>query len=178
MVVILFGAVFLFLPIILAIVSYWGGYDDLGEALWTWFLAVIVTGIVLAVAGGISFGIVSTGHVDGVKTRTSHLQALDTGSSVEGQSYFLGGAYVEGKRVLNYIVEKKDENGKTYSAVKQVNADKARIYQDAVDGSTVTIKTPHRENGWFIPGPIDGDSTYEFHVPKGSVLDSYKVTNK
>lgn len=102
---------------------------------------------------------------------TVDLRSMGSGDSVSGRSYFLGGGYVEGKKVLSYISAESDGA----SVLRSVNADQSRVYEDT-DKPTVTIKSFDKHIWWLAPFPTDSTKNYVFHVPKGTVSDSFTMT--
>ena len=97
------------------------------------------------------------------------LRALAVGDGIQGQ-FFLGSGSVDGERVLNYVVQRDG-----YATLEQVDADKALIFEG--EG------TPHVESTervldawWAAPFPLIGMTTgYQFHIPAGSIIESYSV---
>lgn len=111
-------------------------------------------------------------NVDLVNEKTAGLKALGTSSKAQGR-FFLGSGYVDGKRVLNYIQQADDGAMK----VSQTEADDALIFEGS-DSATVTTKHYDYNNGWIIPWPIGSTDKYDFHVPSGSVTESYTIDNE
>lgn len=101
----------------------------------------------------------------------SDLVALGTESSVEGRFYFLGGGWIDGKRVFNYTVD----HGAYYTA-EQVDASVSRVYDDEDDAPYVIARSWRREMPWWLaPGSLNIGSSYDFHIPEGSVVREYEV---
>lgn len=102
---------------------------------------------------------------------TVQLRALGSDSSISGRSYFLGGGYIEGKRVLSYIRQNDDGS---FTAT-QVDAAKSKIWEDGSATPTLTIHYWFADHWWLAPsaGPID--TSYEFRIPTGSVAETFEV---
>lgn len=113
--------------------------------------------------------------VGGTQTVTSSqpLVALRTSSSVEGR-FFLGTGTVDSKPVIRYIVLADDGA----ALLSEVEARQARIYQDEEDAPRVDRGSRVLDNPWIAPFPVSlgAGTAYYFHVPAGSVLESYEVT--
>lgn len=175
--------VLVILVIIAPIATFIFNVDEGG--IWAAFLSVIALVVAGVVSLFIFLGVVSVG--DGPRLRDSvtnkhTLQAIDTGSGVEGQ-FFLGGGTVDGERVINYIYTARDADGQTYSKVDQQDASDSRIYEDLNEDDTpfVETRTTQYLNRWIAPhwlGGLPKDSVNEFHVPKGSVLENYQISNR
>lgn len=108
-----------------------------------------------------------------VGEKTQQLRALGNANGLEGRSYFLGGGYVKDKRVLNFITN--NEGGAI--KVERADAEDSVIYEDSTAAS---VKVTHVDyvNGWIAPFPLGDSHKYEFHIPAGSVVESYTLDNK
>ncbi|MBT2587966.1 hypothetical protein [Arthrobacter sp. ISL-95] len=104
---------------------------------------------------------------------TQQLRALGNASGLEGRSYFLGGGYIEDKRVLNYITQSEDGAIR----VERSDASDSTIYEGS-ETATVNIKVVDASNPWISPWPLDTKYIYEFRIPSGSVVESYALENK
>lgn len=103
------------------------------------------------------------------------LRALDSDSSIEGRSYFLGGGYVGEERVLNYIIRNEDGS----SELGNTDADKSKIWEDEQAKPYVIQIEKEYGNWWFaFDGGYRYTYEYHYHIPAGSVLESTKITNK
>lgn len=102
---------------------------------------------------------------------TTPLKALGSDSSVSGRSYFLGGGYVEGSRVLSYIRE--NDNG-SFTA-DQVKAKYAQVWEDEEENPSFTTVTYYKDYPWVWPGKWKHSYRWEFHVPEGSVSSEIEV---
>jgi hypothetical protein len=130
-----------------------------------------------ALAAAVVFGIVSfNSKADRVVTSETNvtLKSLGTSSAVKGRAYFLGGGYINEKRVLNYITT-DDQN---VIRVTQAEADKSTILEDGPSKPYVKVTDYDLVNYWVMTWPSRDDSAYEFHIPAGSVLNDYTVDNK
>jgi hypothetical protein len=149
---------------------WWLREEGIGVAFLTAFLAALISSVVsvvLMLVLSIWFG--PSYQFKG--SNDHELVALQTDSSLQGRSYFLSGGYINDVRVLNYITE----DGGAYQLGEAVAAN-SLIYQDSTD-ATVTINEWDMENPWFAPWSFGHTRSYEFHVPAGSILSDYTVTN-
>jgi hypothetical protein len=171
--------ILLALSILVAVVVWRVNYLDgaeIGEA-----TAFSACGLILAATAsaiiffaGFSWWIYFPAEIKSENTYS--LQAIDAGDSIHGRSYFLGGGYIDGNRVVNYI----RDNGSGGYLVKSVDGDDAVIYQDTKSGSsdaTVIIREYDYINPWVLPWPIGDTFTAEFHVPYGSIIEDYQIEN-
>lgn len=108
-----------------------------------------------------------------VSESTSQLKALGNSGGLQGRSYFLGGGYIEDKRVLNYITSSDSGAIK----VQRSDAEDSTIYEGAKQAS---VKVTHVDyvNGWLSPWPLGDKHEYVFNIPTGSVVESYALDNK
>lgn len=104
---------------------------------------------------------------------TYNLKALGTDSAIYGRAFFIGGGYIGEDRVLNYITVRDGGAIK----VEKAKADDSTIYEDA-QNATVTVRHYDHTNWWIQTWPIGDHYEYEFHIPAGSVLESYTIDNK
>lgn len=150
----------------------WYWQDGFASAGWAALASSVVAFFLFAVAVLITFA-ASPHYLDtwSASKDTHSLTALKTDSSIEGRGYFLGGGYVDGKRVLNYI----QTDGDAYY-VKSSDADDSVIHES--DGKPKVIHE-HVVGGfwWLAPFPLGKGDSYDFYVPKGSVLSDYTVNN-
>lgn len=142
----------------------------------------IVTSLVSGlISAGISFlillaaaGIFAPKLIPLTSTTEHTLVAMGSTGSVEGRSYFLGGGYVDGKNVINYI-ERLEDGG---SQLKQVDASEATVYENSSEPS-LTINNYEGKNWWISPFNTHSSTKYIFHVPENSVVSGYELsTNK
>jgi len=152
------------------IVIYATIYDGLGIGL----LYGILTAICGAVIGFLLMLFASIwmlGPYHNVGKEDHSLTALQTSSSVEGRTFFLGSGYINGKRTLNYITN----DGGAYR-VQSADAVDSVIYQDS-ETPIVTVYEWDLENPWFAPFVLGHKHTYDFHIPEGSILSDYTIDN-
>lgn len=101
------------------------------------------------------------------------LAALGSGSEVDGRSYFLGGGYVNEERVLNYVSSEDGayrlDSARAYNSV---------IYQDEEKSPRVIVREWEGQNPWIFPFAVNSATTYEFHIPDGSILENYTISNQ
>jgi len=146
-------------------------YGGFGFALAASFLALIIS----AVVGFLTImfcSLIPTNH-DLIRDDTHKLKALGNNTTTTGRFYFLGGGYIDGKRVLNFISE---HNGGAIK-VEKADAEDATIYEGN-DTATVRVRHFDHNNGWVTPWPLGSHTTYEFRIPEGSVVESYTLDNK
>lgn len=148
--------------------------------MWYWLLeegivASLVSGLISA---GMAFfiflagaGIFAPKIVPLSSTSEHTLVAMGNAGSIEGRSYFLGGGYVDGKNVINYI-ERLEDGG---SQLKQVDASESTVYEDSLEPS-LTIKNYEGNNWWISPFSTHSATQYIFHVPENSVVSSYELS--
>jgi hypothetical protein len=136
-----------------------------------WFALTLIFG---GIASLITTGIVVSNNVHTIKytdTETTKLtlRALGNNSAVHGQFYFLGSGYVGERQVLNFTTESS-------GAVKldSMPAAQAKIFEDSDDPHLMIIKTVQTMD-WAVPWELSHQMHYDFHIPKGSVLQSYKI---
>jgi len=110
---------------------------------------------------------------DTVSDGTYKLKAIGNASAIEGRLYFLGGGYVNDKRVLNFISQR--DGGAI--RVEQAEAGDATIFEGSAS-ATVQVKHIDHINGWVSPWPLGSHDEYEFRIPTGSVAESYTLDNK
>lgn len=128
------------------------------------------------VAGGIIFLVCCFAipqEVDKVSTRTHELKSMGTSSAINGRAYFIGGGYINEKRVLNFITQRADKS----IIVEQAEAEDSVIFEDT-SKPTVTVDHYDYVNGWVSPWVIGSNDKYTFHIPAGSVVESYTLDNK
>lgn len=140
------------------------------------FLGLVVGGLISVGVGGLLFAICVAFFWNGltpVKTGATErdLVALQTSSTVEGRSYFLGSGYVDGKRVLNYITV--DDGAYRVESSDAVNS---WIYESDEDP---IVRVEHYDfvNPWLAPFALGGADAYSFYIPEGSVLSDYTIDN-
>ena len=147
-------------------------HEGVGVALLVTFLAAAGS----ALAGFLIFVACGTWipwNNDTVSDNTYKLKAIGNSTALEGRMYFLGGGYVNDKRVLNFISQR--EGGAI--RVEQAEAEDATIYEGSAD-ATVRVEHIDHNNGWVSPWPLGSHDDYEFRIPAGSVVESYTLDNK
>lgn len=110
---------------------------------------------------------------DLVSDNTYQLKALGNNNAIEGRSYFLGGGYINDKRVLNFISQR--DGGAIH--VEQAEADDSVIYEGSTD-ATVQVQHYDWNNGWIATWPLGSGDEYTFRIPTGSVVESYTLDNQ
>lgn len=151
-------------------------FDDFGFfiPLLMWLLSTGVTGF-LILAAWAGLGHAFSTELKSDNTYRTDLRALDSGSGIEGRHYFLGGGYVNNKRVLNFIVRNEDGS----SSLGYTDANESRIFEDTAEKPYMLTKEKNYGNWWFaFDSTIRTERTYEYHIPAGSVLESTQITNK
>lgn len=165
-------AFFIAIALVIATFIYFKKREDSVIGFWSAFMAALISGFVVCI---LAFTI--TPHSEITAENTYKLKAVDTSSSIEGQSYFLSGGYINQQRTLNFIYETEDD-GEKYAQVADALAINSRIYEDSTN-PTVTIYTWTYSNKWIVPwGNWSHNNSYSFHVPAGSVIDNTEITNK
>ncbi|MUG03563.1 hypothetical protein ECC01_21495 [Bacillus tequilensis] len=143
----------------------WAG--GAGFALLPAFLAALGSGLI---GGGLlALSLLIPGEK--ITQQTFDLRAISTSSTVQGR-FFLGSGYVDGKRTLDYIAQ---EDG--WSRVDRGIASASRIFEDT-ERPTVTEYTHWYSNGWVIPWEVEAGHRWDFHIPSGSILEDYTITNE
>lgn len=142
-----------------------------GAAIGMFFVVVAVGVIVLLVYSAFaSMGSYNTGQTE----KTYKLAAIDTGGTTEGHSYFLGRGYIQDHRTLDYI--KREDGG--FSTVSQEWAEDSRIFEDETDNPVVIEYRFTFGNPWLLPWETGWSTSADFHIPPGSIVEDYSVTNK
>lgn len=159
--------------ITIAVIVYCIMDDGVLWALGMGLCTALISAAALGIIGGLAGSAVAyaTGWDDS-DTERSELRALSASSSIEGRFYFLGGGYIDGKRVLNYIVQ---QNG--YSTLEQADASDSRIYEDEQAAPYVESTYTTRWNTWIVPWPVAGGEQHNFHIPEDSILENYTIDN-
>lgn len=105
-------------------------------------------------------------------TRTADLAALKTSNAIQGQ-FFLGSGTVDEEQVIRYI-ERSDDGS---VVLQEVAARKARIYEGEDTKPYLDIYCNVIDNPWLLPFRFEPNLRcgYYFHIPAGSVLESYEV---
>lgn len=149
-----------------------------GTFIWWWieegliaiaFALLAAIGSLLVGGGLLALALLIPG--DKMTEETFDLRAISSSSTVQGR-FYLGSGYVDGKRTLNYIAQ---EDG--YSRLGQGIASASRVYEDTEE-PTVTEYTFWYSNGWVIPWEFVTGWSWDFHVPRGSILENYTITNE
>ena len=138
-----------------------------------WVLASLGAFLALALGCLISAGIVllfTLIPAQSVQSDDYQLRALATSGTTSG-SFFLGSGYVGEERTLNFI---RSQGG--YSQLDYALAANSRVYEDA-DKPTFTEYVWRYDNPWVLPWTVVTGYSYDFHVPAGSVLENYDITN-
>ena len=145
------------------------------SALWAtlWIPAVVgvATVIITVIIGGIAKA--STDFTPAGDAE-HHLVAKQTKDGQEGSirgGIFLTVGHLDSERVISYIRE-SDDGG---YLVRLVDADQSVIYESAEE-STLTVHSWEKVNPlWTGNAVLDTAETYSFHVPDGSVVNSFEV---
>jgi hypothetical protein len=146
-------------------------HDEFGMGLAAGFGVIILGGIAMA----ITIPNVIDANEDKIIVKDTEdnsyaLRALANNTNLEGRQYFLGGGYIGEKQVFNYMTQ--SEHGAI--RLQSMDAAQATIFEDTNTPHLRVIKTER-----FLPSvvPWDLGSTmhYDFHIPAGSVLETYNV---
>ena len=149
-------------------------YAGINEGFGWAFAPAAATAAIAAFVGGLLMLLLSIwfGPSSQYRGEADHkLAALQTADTVNGR-FFLGSGYVNGNRTLNYIT---DDDGAF--RIESAAARNSVVYQDA-DSPTVTVHEWYLENPWFAPWSFSHWHTFTFHVPEGSILSDYTITNE
>ena len=149
---------------------YWFLEDSLPFALFIGTISALMAGLVLLPVGMVAQ---TTFNYDHEGTETVNLRSMGDGDGISGRSYFLGGGYIESKKVINYIGEREDGGVQLSS----VDASDSVIYER--EGAP--ILEAHKYSGgawWYAPFKVSSYTKYEFSVPNGTVVESYELSTK
>jgi hypothetical protein len=135
-------------------------------------------GFIVVVIGGIVLGLLATfTGTDESRSWETKLRALNTGSEVHGQ-FFLGSGRIDEDPVFSFLYEQADGGVKLSS----VPADRSTVYEHETNNDRpflTTTETHRAANQFWAPftlSPRVSGYQYDFHIPEGSVLNSYEVT--
>ena len=146
--------------------------DSFYQGILSGFIATVVGGLVLVV---LMFAVPANSFV--MNESDFELKALNTGSN-QNHSYFLSGGQVNGVRVINYIYT-ETEGEEEWSVVAQAKGNVSRIFEDKDVNPTIRTSEIGYENGWLFPWPYPSSTkNYDFHIPEGSIIENYEVTNE
>ena len=128
-----------------------------------WGLACLITSMAWS-------GVTNPASVD---TQTYKLAALSNVQSTEGRFFFLGTGYINGEQEFAFV-----ENHGSYSTLETADGGQYnRVFQDEQKHPHVDVHTYH-QSAWFLFPAWDWymwNTTYDFHVPSGSVASNYDV---
>jgi hypothetical protein len=157
--------------VLVAFVLGWRSWSDIYDGFMAAGVTLAIGFFVFVIGAFVLSGIAADTGTDEPRTDTSELRALSTGSSVEG-AFFLGGGYIDGKRVLNYVVQ---HDG--YSTLEQIDAALCRIYEDGDANPRFVVTTTDRYNRLLVPWAVKVRNQYDFHIPANSILESFTIDN-
>jgi hypothetical protein len=173
----------LIVPFILAAIAakrWRGGYSDYWNARWSTFTARLFSslgfGAIVVFVGGFVLGIIGTatgGTVD--RSWDTQLRALNTGSEIHGR-FFLGSGRIDEDPVFSFLYEQADGGVK----LSTVPADDSTVYEGEADPFLTTTETQRTPNEFWSPfllAPRVAGYQYDFHIPEGSVLNTYEVSS-
>lgn len=155
--------------VVAVVITFWWWFLEDG-----WAYAFLFSFATAALAFIVGAGLLALAALIPGEKRTDEtfeLRALATSSTVHGR-FFLGSGTVDGKRTLNYIAK---EDG--YSRLGQGVASASRVYEDT-ERPTVTEYTFWYSNGWVVPWEVVTGYSWDFHVPAGSILEDFTLTNE
>ena len=95
---------------------------------------------------------------------------MGSGDGLNGRSYFLGGGYIESKKVLNYI--RSEDDGA--SRLSTAPAELSKIYE-VNELPTMTTRSYEKRVWWLAPFKVGAVDNYEFRVPNGTVSGDFTV---
>lgn len=162
----------IFIAVIIIVGLIFGYLDIIASGVLASFLAVIVFGLTLGLLTTFQYG---NSSVSTVSRETLKLKALgNSNATTVSRGYYLGGSYLGTKRVLNYMT---DSSGAV--RVEAADARTSTVYEDTeASKANVTIYHQVVHNDWLIPWNIGSQDSYDFHIPAGSVAESYTLDNK
>lgn len=144
---------------------------------WIWLTALVSSGIgILAwvITGFLLTGIVaSTQDYREVETKVQPLASLQTTTSPDGSFHgniFLSIGEFGETREISYVAG----NGEVGYEVRQVSADNAKIFEGDAPPTIQSHYWEKRDDS-LIHHAVAESVTYSFHVPPGSVVNTYEV---
>lgn len=158
-----------FIVSIVTVVAIWtycitDGVDFEGAVFGAIFgLLAIVIGGWLGNLIGYSF---ANGSYDEVEKHT--LLALND-TSVSSGSFFLGSG-TSGEEPAFFYYQQGDRG----ATLEHVDADKAVIVEENIDEPYLSVLEPGTDNMFWYVGGV-GDLLYEFHIPEGSIDNSFRL---
>lgn len=139
------------------------------------FLGVFVTpilgGLIMLLAIGIPALCLPASHYKEVGNETVNLRSMGSGDGISGRSYFLGGGYIESKKVLNYIRSEADGA----SRLRAAPAELSKIYE-VNEKPTLITRSYEKRVWWLAPFKVGSVDNYEFRVPNGTVSGDFTVS--
>lgn len=149
------------------------GYDPAIEAPFGAFCGLIVGFLVSMVVGAFVYD----GSIKPVAT--VELVSLADGAGVEGH-FFLGSGYIDSKSVFTWYESRGDNS----FVRKSADADESTIHYLKDDKKPYYVVNKNCSDGGFFQtwalnvesGCWDGH--YDFYIPRGSIVQSYKLDNQ
>lgn len=153
--------------ILILIILFWTIEEGFGGFLMAGFVAGIVW-----IASGLLMGAMSGGApVYKIETSTTNLRAASNGNDRSG-SFFLGSGNVKDEKMFSYLYE---EDGWTRS--DQQRARDSFVAEDA-NSETARLDTVKIYRNYWWVGQSNIETRYEFHIPKNSVVENFKIEAK
>jgi hypothetical protein len=151
--------------------------DSFGLGCAVTFLSWVIAALLLLLTTLI-FAMIAEDCCGRVETRTEQIEmyALSDSQDIYGQFGFLGSGYIDEELTYYYVVQEKDEYGRECFDVKSIDADDAGIIYIADNEKPYMLQSYYKyDNGFF--GSMFGEQTGKiyFYVPKGSIIEQYKV---
>lgn len=128
-------------------------------------LGVVGVGLVLGLF--CNFMAYTTGQAE-PRTDVVQLRAFGDGDALMSGRFFLGSGAIDSEPTIEYIAKYDG-----YSVKEHIDADQARIIEDGKTEMHVVYTVRNSPIWW--PDPIRIDGHTEFHIPAGSVKESYSV---
>lgn len=151
-------------------IAIWNSIDDrfeLGMALTAGFFFAAAFTVLISFLLNLATGLfIDSKSVE--QSRHNLLSLNDT--SVSSGSFFLGsGSYDEEPAFFYY------QEGSRGATLEHVDADRVVIIQEEIDQPYVAIVNPDVSTNilWYTGGL--GESEYEFHIPEGSINNSFRL---
>ena len=163
-------------PIIIGI-SNGFDLDSIGLGCAITILCWIISALLLVLVTLI-FGIIAEDCCGRVETRTEQMEmyALSDSQDIYGQFGFLGSGYIDEELTYYYAVQEKDEYGRECFDVNSIDANDAGIIYIEDGEKPYMLQSYYKYNSKFFSS-IFGEQTGKiyFYVPKGSIIEQYKV---
>lgn len=168
------------IAIIFTIVTYWLSYEELIGAFIGFLMGILVGFLVAWVIGVVAY---DNSRIEVVKT--TPLVSLADGSQINGRfsgGLFLSSGYINQKPSFTWY-ETSGDNTYVRKGAKASVSSVHYILDDAKPYYTISKEIDSDGDEFFKPWGINDDprwpkKSYDFYVPKGSIVESYVLDNK